>query len=216
MSDALKPALDCVIDVSHSNGQIDWPSVDPAIVLVFIKASQGSHFHDPMFEKNLAGCLDTGRMVVPYHFLDNSDPDAQIKNFEAHLQQGKPLALDWEGRSAHTAIAEDVEYIGMQIADDMGASQIVGYWGITGSSPGEPTEIMKTWTLWTPRYRLSEAQSFEEVEQAGFGGLVRSLFWQYTEHGRVAGVLGDVDRSIWRGTLDELKAWYNSGSTASS
>lgn len=208
MSDSPKPALDCVIDVSHNNGAIDWTKVDPAIVLVFIKATQGSHFKDPLFARNRDGCLATGRMVVPYHFLDASDADEQIANFETCLKNGQPFALDWEGRAGHTAPPEDVEYIGQQIGDDMGWPVPVGYWGILGSTPGEPTALMGTWTRWVPRYRIAGAKSFDEIEAAGFAGLIQAPFWQYTEAGWVAGIAGNVDRSIWRGSLDELKAWY--------
>lgn len=199
------PALDCCIDVSHNNGAIDWTKVDPAIVLVFIKATQGSHFRDPMFARNRDGCLTTGRMVVPYHFLDPSDADAQIGNFGPCLTNGQPFALDWEGRG--TAQPEDVEYIGGQIADDMGWPVPVGYWGMPGSAPGEPTALMRSWTRWVPRYRIPAAE-FDEVAAAGFADLIAVPFWQYTETGRVAGIPGNVDRSIWRGSLDELKAWY--------
>ena len=204
--------LDCVIDVSHNNGEIDWTKVDPAIVLVFIKASQGAHFRDPLFEKNRDGCKATGRMVVPYHFLDNSEADAQIGNFEPCLTEGQPFALDWEGRAAHTAPAEDVEYIGSQIGDDMSWLSPVGYWGLPGSAPGEPTALMQTWTRWVPRYRLL-APSFDEIAAAGYADLVQAPFWQYSSTGRVAGIAGNVDRSIWRGSLDDLKLWYSGGAT---
>lgn len=37
-----------VIDVSHHNGPIKWSLIPPEIKLVFIKASQGGQFVDPM------------------------------------------------------------------------------------------------------------------------------------------------------------------------
>lgn len=203
--------LDGIIDISHWNNNgnpINWAIVDPAIVLVFAKASQGANSEDKQFVANKTGCLATGRMFVPYHFIDSSDPDAQIANFEQHLESGKPFALDWEGRRSQTAIPEDVEYIGLQIADDMRWAVPIGYWGIPGSTPDEPTDVMKSWTRWVPRYPVTGLRSFADMPEDK-QDLIDAPFWQYTAWGTVSGISGTLDRSVWKGTLDELQTWYN-------
>src|SRR5438105_5969232 len=99
--------FDGVIDVSHHNGAIDWPAVAGAgIVLTFIKATQGERFVDPTFERNRAAAAQAGILVVPYHFIDASDPDDQAEHFleVTALAAGQPAMIDWET----AAEAEDV------------------------------------------------------------------------------------------------------------
>jgi len=198
--------LDVCIDVSHNNGAVDWPNLDPSIALVFLKATQGSGFVDPMFLSNKSGALAKGLMVIPYHFLDGSDPDGQVENFGQFLAVGQPYALDWEGRASQTAAAGDAESIGVALAAKFNRLP-VGYWGIPGSSPANPTPIMQGWTQWIPRYPVQDARDFSNIP-ADKLSLVSAPFWQYTAWGRVTGVAGNVDRSVWNGTLDELQAWF--------
>ena len=75
-------AFDGVIDVSHHNGAIDWPAVAGAgIALVFVKATQGARFVDPTFERNRTAAAAAGVLVVPYHFIDGTDPEQQAEHF---------------------------------------------------------------------------------------------------------------------------------------
>ena len=204
--------LDCCIDVSHNNGTVDWANLDPLIALAFIKATQGSGFVDPKFAENKAGALARGLMIVPYHFLDGSEPDGQVANFGQYLEPGMPYALDWEGRASQTAAAGNAEAIGTALAANIGRPP-VGYWGIPGSSPADPTPGMGNWTRWIPRYPVQGARDFSNIPADKFG-LILAPFWQYTAWGRVTGISGDVDRSVWNGTLDELRAWYGAAAVA--
>ncbi len=201
--------LDCCIDVSHWSNcgeEIDWAAVDPAILLVFAKATQGTSYVDPSFAKNKDGALASGRMFVPYHFMDGSDRDDQIDNFWPHLDKGKPFALDWEGRASQTASPEDAEYIGERLSVSVGCRP-VGYWGIPGSTPAMPTDPMKNWVRWVPRYPIVGARSIADLPTDRLS-MIAAPFWQYTSQGRVAGIKGYVDRTLWNGTEDELDAWY--------
>src|SRR5690348_17292816 len=100
MTSAL-PAVtfDGVIDVSHHNGAIDWPTLAASgIALAFIKATQGRGFVDPAFLANRSAAVAAGILAVPYHFIDASDPEAQAAHFLAvsGLAKGQPAMLDWE------------------------------------------------------------------------------------------------------------------------
>ena len=205
----MSPVLwtDCVIDVSHQNGVINWARVDPSIILVFAKATQGAHFKDPQFDHNRAGCAETKRLFIPYHFITAEDADDQIDNFGQRLISGQPFMLDWEGRQGHTLLADDVEYMGQQLAADIDIRLPIGYWGITGSSPSAPTPAMQGWIKFTPRYPERGAGSFEAIPLMN-RGIITSPFWQYTQWGRVAGIAGNVDRSVFHGTADDLRAAY--------
>lgn len=197
---------DCILDVSHNNGTVNWAAVPPQIVLVFVKASQGRGFHDPQFQTNRDGLAATGRLCVPYHFLTADDPDEQVENFLAAIDRQAPAGfmLDWEGRAAHTLPAEEVEYVGSELLAALALSNCFGYWGGPSSAPGKPTEAMRQWIKFTPRYPVRDAHSFEAIH-ASMHDLVAGPIWQYTQWGRVSGVAGDVDRSVFDGTPEALR-----------
>ena len=216
MTDYGLPAIVCdgVVDVSHHNGAIDWPAVAGAgIALAFIKATQGTGFVDPAFERNRNAAIAAGILAVPYHFLDTSDPDRQAGNFlaEAELGAGQPAMLDWET----AATLPSVVAIGRAVADRIGRDP-VAYYGFAQLQEASPD--LSRWPLMLPEYPRG-------MGPGDYSGLVERPprlppgrpaarpydFHQYTPAGRVAGIATPVDRSVWVGTLADLKAWYATG-----
>jgi lysozyme len=211
--------FDGVIDLSHHNGAIDWPAVAGAgIALVFVKATQGLRFVDPTFERNRAGAAQAGLSVIPYHFIDGSDPEAQAAHFIAiaDLAAGQPAMIDWE---TATPIAT-VTTLGGAIAEHTGRAP-VAYYGFAQLPIADPT--LSAWPLMLPAYpRGSRCGDYRSlVARAPRLPPGRSPNWnagqrpydfhQYTPAGRVAGIAGPVDRSIWVGTAAELAAWHATG-----
>src|SRR6266568_4146663 len=122
------PAVVCdgVVDVSHHNGAIDWPAVAGArIALAFIKATQGVGFVDPAFESNRNAAVNAGILVVPYHFLDTSDPDRQAAHFLAvtDLSTAQPAMLDWETAATLSAVVA----IGRAFSERTGRDPVAYY-----------------------------------------------------------------------------------------
>lgn len=95
-----------VIDISHHNGKINWFTVVKTVDSVFIKATEGNSYVDPMFIKNAIAATTAGIKVGYYHFATprSTTPEIDAKkeanwfveNIKkvpiAHL----PLALDFE------------------------------------------------------------------------------------------------------------------------
>jgi len=207
--------LDAVIDVSHNNGQIDWPAVaKDGIALAFIKAVEGRSFKDPMFARNAQGARAASILVIPYDFLRPGPGVAAATFFAsvAGLGKGDPSMLDWEGRASSTCTASDAAAAGSALCLVTGRNP-VGYWGderLAGTTPGRPTASMETWDRFIPRYPHEPASNFASLPPSAVAKLPvkGARFVQYTRTGRVNGIVGDVDRSIWLGTLDQLRAWY--------
>jgi lysozyme len=208
--------FDGVIDVSHHNGAIDWPAVaSGGIALAFIKATQGVGFVDPAFERNRRAAVNTGVLVVPYHFLDTSDPDRQADHFLAatDLVAGQPAMLDWETAATVAAVVA----IGQAVVQRTGRDP-VAYYGFAQLSEASPE--LSRWPLMLPEYPggMSLGNYTSLVERpprlppgrpaARDGGPRPYDFHQYTPAGRVAGIATPVDRSVWVGTLADLKAWF--------
>lgn len=213
--DLPEPVFDGVIDVSHNNGEIDWCAVASAgIALAFIKATEGARFADPRFAKNRTAAEAAGLLVVPYHFVDSdaSAPD-QARHFiaAAGLASGMPAMLDWET----AADAGDVVAIGAAVAAATGRDP-VGYYG--WAQLREADSALSRWALFLPEYPQGDAPG----DYASLVSRAPRLppgrdpahpydFHQYTPNGRIAGIAGPVDRSVWVGTRDALRRWYQSG-----
>lgn len=215
------PAMVCdgVIDVSHHNGAIDWPAVAGAgVALAFIKATQGTRFVDPRFHRNSGGAARAGILVVPYHFLDAADPDGQAAHFldVAELGQGQPGMIDWETATPTNAIVA----FGAALARCTGRDP-VAYYGYAQLPEADPA--LSAWPLMLPAYPggnrpgdypklVSRPPRLPPGRPPGWHNGQRPYdFHQYTPAGRIDGIAGPVDRSIWVGTLAELKAWYATG-----
>ena len=140
--------FDGVIDVSHHNGAIDWPAVAGAgIVLAFVKATQGIGFVDPAFACNRTAAAKAGVLVVPYHFIDTADPEAQAAHFldAADLAAGDAAMLDWESAAPAAAVA----VLGQAVADRTGRDP-VAYYGFAQLT--EPDAALSCWPLMLPEY----------------------------------------------------------------
>lgn len=195
---------DVTIDVSHHQGEIDWPQVSAAgIQCVMIKATQGLT-EDSRWQINRDGAKQQGLLVIPYAFVSSqADTIAQASFFiqTAGLAAGMPAALDWEGNDAPGA--DIVERLGLALAE-VTKRDPLGYWGLF--PPAAPTALMKQWPRWIPRYGANDGNpdmNHQPTEPW--------LFWQYTSNQSVDGISTVVDASLFAGSEDELKAWCQTG-----
>lgn len=207
--------IDCTIDVSDNNDKIDWRRVAAAgITVVMIKALHGTASGYPSFEAQRSGARGVGIAVVPYWFLTGAVTLMNAATFArlARLGPGVPFAIDWEGRASQTAPAKTVEACGAALAKIAGRPPL-GYWGMAGSTPSEPSAAMSGWDRWVPRYpQVPQPTAFAEMNADAVAKRPPgALFWQYTSAGHVDGITGRVDRSVWCGTAEELAAWLAKG-----
>ncbi len=221
MTECMLPAVvfDGVIDVSHHNGAIDWPAVASAgIALAFIKATQGAAFVDPTFERNRDGAIKAGVLAVPDHCSDTADADDQADHFldVTALGDGQPAMIDWES----AATAEAVVALGLAVADCAKRDPLI-YYGYSQLAQAGPE--LSRWPLMLPAYprgnmpgRYSTlvelAPRLPPGRASEWSGAARPYdFHQYTPAGRVAGITGPVDRSVWIGTAADLLRWHATG-----
>ena len=194
------------IDVSHFQGEIDWPSVGGAgLHFVYIKASEGLHTTDPHLAINWAGARKQGLRTGPYHFFHpDEDATAQARHFLAQLDAAQidlagalPPVLDIE-------IAEGVK--SETFRDDVLA------WLTTVEQATGCTPILYT----SPNFWAKEAPG--KIHHHGLWladyaaaptvppGWHHWTFWQHSQDGQVAGVPTKVDLTAFAGTEAELEA----------
>ena len=188
-----------VIDVSHNNGLIKWSQVPPMILLVFIKASQGVDFVDPLFSQNVEGAQDTGRMVVPYHFLTEGPTAVQVVNFQKAAGnssiRGCSAMIDWEQVPPSMVRAPIVamEDFTQAIARVIGRGPLCYHGMYDLTSP-----IVNAFPWFIPKYGPAPQGP-------------KYLFWQDRPNLSVPGIPELTDHSIFSGTEAELRAWHATG-----
>jgi lysozyme len=202
--------LDAVIDVSHFNGSPDWTSVSAAGILgVIHKATQGSNWIDPTFAAASTAVPAAGLLWGAYHFgTGDESGSAQAQFF---LDTVKPdantlCAIDFESNPSGTQMTlEDLLDWIETVQNATGRAPVV-YGGLSLLFPqigtaAEPT--LAACPLWVAEYTSA-------AEPSGLPTQVWSTWtlWQYTDSGSVGGVTGDVDRSRFNGTAQELTACW--------
>ena len=75
------------IDVSHHNGKINWEQV-PDVEFVYIKATEGATYVDPMYLQNIKGAKARKLQVGAYHyFRTTSSVQKQFENYKKHVKK---------------------------------------------------------------------------------------------------------------------------------
>lgn len=188
------------IDISHHNGNIDWRKVksDPQnINFVYIKATQGVDYTDPMLVANVTGAKAVGLKWGIYHFATwNShdtvvDAKLEAANFLTRVKQlgmpDLPLVLDAESNEKPALSPEELlSFITTFIAE----VQKAGYEIMFYSYPGWINSYLpKNHGL--GKYKLWLADYNGPINSVN--GWVKPYMHQYTEKGKVKGISTNVD-----------------------
>ena len=205
-------AQNCMFDVSSNNGVIDFSKLKdefPAGAVMQVKATQGTTYIDSQFDYNVNNALKLGWGVMPYHFCNGDDPNAQWLNFltVTKLSKGMAYMLDWERYEGVAASVAQMDIMGQHGVDLTGRVPM-GYWGSEklNSEPEPPSAFMESWDRQVPRYRSANDPNFHNDDPG-----IPCLAYQYTCWGRLAGIengIGDVDRSVlFMGSVAEAIAY---------
>ena len=75
------------IDVSHHNGIINWKQV-PDVEFVYIKATEGATYVDPLYLQNIRGARARKFRVGAYHyFRTTTSVQKQFQNYKKHVMK---------------------------------------------------------------------------------------------------------------------------------
>lgn len=174
-------------DVSHWQGDIDWPAYAATSPAAIAKATEGASKIDERFPANQAGM----RAHLPcrgwYHFYTPGvDPIAQARHFAGvvgDLLVGEFAVIDVEQGTAFA----DYDRCAAEVDRLLGG--LCWLYGGQQVRTGRP--------LWVARYAASTPVPEYEPH-------VPHVLWQYTDAGRHAGIAGRCDLNIHRGDLASL------------
>ncbi|NHZ40228.1 glycoside hydrolase family 25 protein [Massilia aquatica] len=193
------------IDVSHFQGQIDWPTVaQQGIAFAYAKASEGGSVTDPLFSTNYPAMRAAGIARGAYHFL-HADVDAgqQARHFLSVLgppQPGDlPPMLDVETACGMQCAAIDraaLAWLG-QVQQALGCTPLIysslSFWNsnLAGSA------ALCAYPLWIAEYSSAAAPVLPH-------GVHGYAIWQHAQTGKVDGIEGAVDLDLFNGTAQAL------------
>ena len=181
------------IDVSRHQKTIDWKKVAADNVqFVYIKATEGATYQDPMFRKNIEGAQKAGILVGVYHYFRmTSSPEKQFENFKKAMKDYKmdlvPM-IDVE--------PSDKEMAGKSVKDLQ--KNLDKFIALIKAEYGVPPMIYGTQrsynTYCAPKYNKYHlyigryGKNSPEIKGEG-----TYTIWQYTENGKINGITEDVD-----------------------
>ena len=196
------------IDVSHHNGQPNWAQVKQAgVKFAIAKATEAQTFHDPEYARNKAQAEANGIAFGAYHFA-RPDKSAGDAVGEAHFFSSF-AALDGDNLIPVLDL-EDNGTLGARklkrwtkawlatVEADLGVKPMIytsaSFWNAhMGNSRWFADHGYRLWVAhWT-------ANAQPAVPATNWGGRSWTV-WQYTSHGTVAGISGNVDQDRYRGT----------------
>lgn len=194
------------IDVSYYQGAISWTEVAAdGVEFAFIRVSDGLDYEDSRFDQNWAGARSAGVIRGAYqYFRVGQDAAAQAELLLDHmgpLEDGDlPPVIDVEtygndGYSSSEVTAAVGEWIAV-VEAALGVQPIIytsyGAWSsMSGSSD------FADYPLWTASW-YAHCPWVPDQWSAW-------EFWQYTDMGSVAGIVGAVDRDLFNGDLAALQ-----------
>ena len=203
------------IDVSHWQREIDWSEVKRSgVKFAFIKATEfpdkrTSLFVDGEMRKNIAGASANGLLWSAYHFFrTHIDPVIQAKVFCETVGEfnSLPPVLDLEAAGSK---GERLNYKVRQFLDE--TERITKKRPIIYSSGGFWRSYLayekRTHTDWARAYPLWIAQ-YTNLWPTPLYPWAGWEFWQYSDKGKIPGIVTHVDLNWFNGSLEELERKY--------
>lgn len=198
------------VDVSHDQGQIDWTKVRAdGVDFAYAKATGGLTLNDRMFSANWKGIEAAGLLRGAYHFYYAGDsPVGQVDHFlrivGELLPSDLPPMVDIEPGSlaekrdiAPSDLQKNVLTFLQTLEKRIGRRPVV-YTDAAFADRYLNDPRMKRYPLWLAQYEVKEPSATKAWGESGW------TIWQYSQSGKIAGIEGDVDRDVFRGSREQL------------
>lgn len=181
-------------------GTVDYP-----VRFIFIKSTEGTTVRNPYYLKDYLKARRTGLFTGSYHFFSTKkSASLQARYFlrSSRFSTGDlPAVLDVEPSMAQiqkmggkAALLASVRQWLRIVESATGKRPIlyVSQQFVNNILPLAP-DLMTRYSVWIARY-------------GEFKPDVRLAFWQLSPDGRVSGIRGDVDVSVFNGNIEELRS----------
>lgn len=190
------------IDISHWQRGIDLAAVECGFVI--IKATQGTKYVDPCFQKFCAQAMSLGKKIGLYHYYGSGEPEAQAEHFLQTVRSyiGKAvLVLDWEvdqNPDFKKGPALPKRFLDYVLAKT-GVHPLI-YMSKSVCREYNWTEVVKgNYGLWMAQYANKKPTGYQDkpwTDSKGLGAFKGYAIHQYSSKGQLPGYEGDLDLDI--------------------
>ncbi len=185
------------IDVSEFQGNINFKEVkDYGIEIVYIRSSASHSYIDAKFEENYQKAKENNLKIGFYHYVTarNIEEAQEQARFFATVIKGKEadcrLAMDFETFRGLTK--EEINSIAKSFLEELKRlteKDLVIYSDAYNAKYTFEESLFEKYPLWLAEYGV------KEPEAKNFIG------WQYTDKGSIPGIMGYVDRDIFKNEI---------------
>lgn len=201
MNEIMKTYAICGIDISRYQTHIDWEKVSLQLDFVFIRASSGKQYKDPLFEEHYANANDFGIPASAYHyFVFNVNGTEQAENFLETIGDNSfelPLVIDVEEHPKYGRSTFNYQSTIKNLSDFIYTVE---------KKSGKEILIYTNKECYNKyiKHHFPEHKiwicSFKDENILP----PQWVFWQKTHTGKIDGIKGDVDIDVFNGNPD---AW---------
>lgn len=192
------------IDVSKFQGDIDWETVAAeGVEFAFIRVgnrgygSEGKLVEDDRFQENMEGALQAGIKVGVYFYTQALNQEELLEEAELVLKKIAPYKIECpvvfdvekvsgaKGRMNALSVEErtDLTLLFCQTIEEAGYQPMI-YFNMEMAALMLDLERLEGYDKWLAYYNPECYYPYEYK------------VWQYSQHGRVNGIQGDVDLNI--------------------
>ncbi len=181
------------IDLSHYQGDVGWDVLgeNTKVNYVYLKATEGGNKVDDRYARNIRLARQNGLFVGSYHYFRPATPlRAQFENFTAQCrpdQQDLIPMIDIETRGGLTADAflDSLKTFLVMIEDYYRVKPLI-YTGANFYDKYLSWGMLREYKLMIAQYTDFEPMLVDNRS---------ATIWQYTGHGALRGVSGNIDKS---------------------
>jgi lysozyme len=194
------------IDISHHQGKINWERVrSERISFVYMKATEGSDFKDPMFKRNWRQAKTIGLKCGAYHFFSFRKSGAeQAKNFINTVppEPGMlPPVIDLEFMG-NTRNVPSQDVIVNELSDFARDIKI---------TYGRNPVIYVTQDIYD-RFLQDTGNQYQYwirnvIQHPDLSNIKKWVLWQYANNGNIDGFHSRVDLDVFVGSTGEFQRW---------
>lgn len=194
------------IDVSRHQKKIDWKEVskDKKIQFVYIKATEGATYQDPLYAANIKGARKNGLKVGAYHyFRTTSSARQQFENFKKTAKKADqdliPIVDVEERKNWTRAQFQDSLKVFIRLVEEYYGKAPMIY-SVNSFYNKNCAPEFNTYHLMIGRYNNDPA-AHPTIKGKGTYTL-----WQYSETGKIKGIEKpvDLDRFNPKYSIDDL------------